>query len=580
MAMGPIIMPILSVFKSGGVKAASTAVQGLGSKFGGLAVTAAKAAGAVAGFQAIASAKDFVNTSIDATQKFERNLLALQQTFETATPALTSFIKEVEDYGLSQQQAAQASVFLGSVLKQYGLESSVTAGETQKLIGLSQDLATTYGYDLQEALLAMTALFRGEYDPIEKFGVAMKQNEINALLAERGQAKLTGTMQFQAQVQARLDLLYMRSADSMGAFERATGTLYSAQQLLNASLENQQIAFGTPLQEPIAELTNVFNKFVLQITPAIEAIGTALGAAIGNSVPLVSTFFNAIAKLVDITGELATAFYEFDASTKAFGQSAEEAGGYMVAWSSGVASFEHGLASMAPATDAFTKKMNDLAFEQDDLQKKIASGADTYGVYEKALQRVIQETINLQYLDSSETALKRFAIAAERSRAEMDRFRKSNAAFAGIPLDEYLRGVATAADEATGNVSTLSDAFASIDEAIRQSEAKDALEGLGLSAGLIERVLTEPNWEEIFGKIRRLAILTAIDIASISNMFGQAQLLEEIEDIDKFLSGALTIEPKKTETKNKQAVDTIFDSLKKDIMQQTARLQLEADDQL
>jgi hypothetical protein len=41
------------------------------------------------------------------------------------------------------------------------------------------DLAATYGYDVQEALLGMTALFRGEYDPIEKFGVAMKQNEIN-----------------------------------------------------------------------------------------------------------------------------------------------------------------------------------------------------------------------------------------------------------------------------------------------------------------------------------------------------------------------------------------------------------------
>jgi hypothetical protein len=33
----------------------------------------------------------------------------------------------------------------------------------------------TFGYDVQEALLAITALFRGEYDPIEKFGVAMKQ---------------------------------------------------------------------------------------------------------------------------------------------------------------------------------------------------------------------------------------------------------------------------------------------------------------------------------------------------------------------------------------------------------------------
>jgi hypothetical protein len=154
-------------------------------------------------------------------------------------------------------------------------------------------------------------------------------------------------------------------------------------------------------------------------------------------------------------------------------------------------------------------------------------------------------------------------------------FRRANAAFAGIPLDEYLRKVASAADDATGEVSTLSDAFAGIDEAIRQSEAKDSLEELGLSAGLIERVLTEPNWEAIFAKISRLAILTAIDISKVTNIFGQAQLLEEIAEIEELLANALTIEPRDVETKNKEAVTTIFDTLKNDVMQQTARLQLE-----
>ena len=223
MALQALIMPLVAVLKGSGFGQATKALKGLDGEFKQVAKSAAFAAVNFAAAGSIQKLTQFFDEAIIVTQKYERNILALNQTFQDQSATMRDFTRDAAKMGVSQSQAAQASVFLGSVLKQYGLESSVTAGETQKLIGLSQDLATTYGYDLQEALLAMTALFRGEYDPIEKFGVAMKQNEINALLAERGQSKLTGTMQFQAQVQARLDLLYMRSADSLGALRGLLG---------------------------------------------------------------------------------------------------------------------------------------------------------------------------------------------------------------------------------------------------------------------------------------------------------------------------------------------------------------------
>ena len=573
MALQALIMPLVAVLKGSGFAQASKALRGLDGEFKNVAKAAAFAAVNFSAAGALQNVTQYIDEAIDVTQKYERNILALNQTFQAQAENMRAFTKDAEKMGISQSQAAQASVFLGSVLKQYGLESQVTAGETQKLIGLSQDLATTYGYDLQEALLAMTALFRGEYDPIEKFGVAMKQNEINALLAERGQSKLTGTMQFQAQVQARLDLLYQRSADSMGAFERATGTLYSAQQKLTAAAENQKIAFGTPFQEPIAKVTDVIAKFVTQITPALESIGNGLAGAIGMSLPLITSFFETFTKIVDVIGKATQALYDFGTATDEYSKKAEAAGGYTVAWSNGL-SFEAGLESFTPAADALSKKMADLTYEQEQLQAKIDDGADRWGVYEKALQRVIQEIINLKYLESAEAELKRFNLQAERGKTAMDEFRAANAAFAGIPLDEYLRDVATASDDATGKVSTLSQAFATIDEAIAQSNAKESLEGLGLSAGLIEKVLTDPNWEEIFGKIRRLAVLTAIDIGSISSMLGQAALLNEIEDLRGYLSNALTVEPTKVSKSNAQAVETIFESLKQESLKQAARIKL------
>jgi len=143
---------------------------------------------------------------------------------------------------------------LGSVLKQSGFEMGDVAVETKNLVGLASDLAATYGYDVSEALTGMTALFRGEYDPIEKFGVAMKQSEVNALLAARGQNKLTGATLRQATAQARLDILYNRSQDAQASYAQQSDSLFVAQKNLQASFENIKASLGASLTQPLANL--------------------------------------------------------------------------------------------------------------------------------------------------------------------------------------------------------------------------------------------------------------------------------------------------------------------------------------
>ena len=173
MALQSIVLPLVSVFRSVGFNEALKALKGLDGGFAAVAKSAGTAAASFAAASVLQSVTQYIDEAVVATQKYERNMLALNQVFGTQIGTMRQFTKDAAAMGISQGQAAQAGVFLGSVLKQYGLSAEQTTAETQKLINLSQDLATTYGYDLQEALLAMTALFRGEYDPIEKFGVAM-----------------------------------------------------------------------------------------------------------------------------------------------------------------------------------------------------------------------------------------------------------------------------------------------------------------------------------------------------------------------------------------------------------------------
>jgi hypothetical protein len=183
---------------------------------------------------------------------------------------MIEFGKATSDIGLSMNEAAKATTFIGSVLKQSGFSIAETSDLTETLVELGADLALTYGYDVQEALLGMTALFRGEYDPIEKFGVAMKQSEIDAEKAARGLDHLTGAAERYVDQQIRVEFLLERASDAMGAFERQSGNLTVQQMRLRAEFENVRDTVAADLLPIMASLTGDIREIVDDVGPKLE----------------------------------------------------------------------------------------------------------------------------------------------------------------------------------------------------------------------------------------------------------------------------------------------------------------------
>jgi predicted ribosomally synthesized peptide with SipW-like signal peptide len=221
-------------------------------------------------------------------------MYSLETVFDNFAPTMEKFVKNAHEIGLSQKDAAKASVFLGSVLKQSGFSMEDVTEQSQKLVSLGVDLAATYGYDVQEALLGMTALFRGEYDPIEKFGVAMKQSEINAELAARGQDKLEGAARRNAEQIIRMELLYQRAADATGAFTGQSGNLFVEQMKLQAQFENMQASIGTQLLPVMVSLTEA-------LVPLVDYIGPRIAQAVNDSIPALEGFSGLIKDISDST---------------------------------------------------------------------------------------------------------------------------------------------------------------------------------------------------------------------------------------------------------------------------------------
>lgn len=586
MALAPILMPIVSVFKSQGIKSAQGAVAGLSKNFGQLAGTLGKAAGAFAGFQAVASARSFVIESVEATQKFERNMLALQQTFETATPTIERFTKQVENYGLSQQQAAQASVFLGSVLKQYGFSVSESADQTQRLVTLAQDLATTYGYDVQDSLLAITALFRGEYDPIEKFGVAMKQNEINAYLAAQGLGDLTGAELANAQATARLELLFERAGDSVGAFTRASDTLYGSQQRLNAVMGNLQVAFGSAFQKPLADVNNALANVAQDGGEHLVDISGELGSAIESLAPLLESLGGL---LISLLGPLEQIIALAGGAAGALGK------------------------LLAPLIDIGTGALDQVNIVLDDIAlqfKKLDEAQQVKPGQETILDKLLSPEYNrigtfLMDLDGqmdklftkmeSRTKLGEAllfdgvqATEARRDASLVERiaFQMEQAALAAEEAgrktafyNDSLRSLGINAKDAEGNLIGLAGIFVEIDTAARQSEAGAALEEIGFSAAQIENIITRPDWEQIFNDIARLAKIAALDISNSMSVTAVAGYYNAVAALEKSIKTGFganaTPSGGSGKTEAKDYVQEFFDALEDEVAKQTARLQLQ-----
>jgi hypothetical protein len=286
--MSNMFLNIVSVFKGEGVREASGAISKFQTGLKPFSSLLGKAAAGLAAFGVTAKTIEFTRNSIESARDLERNLFGIDKVFGTLGPQMQQFSKDAVEMGLSQSKAAKATTFIGSVLKQSGFEMADVAVETKKLISLAQDLSTLYGYDVQEALLGMTALFRGEYDPIEKFGVAMKQSEINSELAAKGLNNLEGAARRNAEQTIRLELLYQRSADAVGTFAEQSGTLYVEQKKLGATFENFQASLGGAVIPAVAELNTLFRELLEDITPGMQSAFEFLAQILNGVVGLVS----------------------------------------------------------------------------------------------------------------------------------------------------------------------------------------------------------------------------------------------------------------------------------------------------
>lgn len=236
---------------------------------------------------------DQVKAGVDASLNYIRGAVAGAADLEQSVGAVDAVFKDAAgsvlawgrvsatELGLSKNDYYEFATVVGAQLKNLGIPMEDVAGQTNDLISLGADLAAQYGGSTKDAVAALSSLLRGERDPIERYGVGIKQVDINARLAEKGLGDLTLEQEKQATILATLEILNEQTADAQGAFTRETGTLLNEQQKLQATLDDVSAEFGEHLLPVIADVMVFVRDNLLPIWKDLnETVGPALAGAL------------------------------------------------------------------------------------------------------------------------------------------------------------------------------------------------------------------------------------------------------------------------------------------------------------
>lgn len=262
---------------------AKRAVSGFAEATGGLDKLEGRVkTAATAMTAASAGVVAFAKTALDSASALEQSTGAVESVFKSQADAVKALAADAADaVGLSANQYQEFASVMGSQLKNLGVEQQALVPTTDKLITMGADLASMYGGTTADAVEALGAVFRGETDPIEKYGISIKQSDVNARLAADGLGDLEGEARKQAETQARLALLTEQSADAQGNFARETDTAAGSAQIAAAHWENAKAALGESLLPIATQAAEVMANLAQKIGENPAAVAKFAGAVLG-----------------------------------------------------------------------------------------------------------------------------------------------------------------------------------------------------------------------------------------------------------------------------------------------------------
>ena len=220
--------------------------------------------------------------AVDAASDLQQAQGAVSAIFGENADAISTLGEDAaQRLGLAQTEYGNLTSLLGSQLQNMGIAADELVPKTDELVTLGADLAATYGGSTADAVSAVSSLLKGERDPIERYGVSIKQADIEAQKLAMGLDGLEGEAAKQADTTATLALLYEQTSSAAGMFASEADTLAGAQARADATWQDSVATLGEQLLPIMTDVTNGLSGLATWVG---ENTGLVTGLAIGIGV--------------------------------------------------------------------------------------------------------------------------------------------------------------------------------------------------------------------------------------------------------------------------------------------------------
>lgn len=239
----------------------------------------------------------------DAAKMADAAEIAAKSIEKVLGPATESFQEGLEEnrriMGLNALEVDQLGAKMGLLFTGMGVGEQAAADFGVELVNIAGDLAAFRG-DLSEtpaALDAMQAALRGEFDPLEQFGV-----KLSAAKIEAEKARLAGIDPLFASLsdgeqtmEAIVSLIVREAAPAMGALEDAADSTAAKTNELATETEDLQTELGAVVNEIKGPLVGALTGLLRGFIDVNKGIGRFIG---GNAAKLVYVWIPAVQSAV------------------------------------------------------------------------------------------------------------------------------------------------------------------------------------------------------------------------------------------------------------------------------------------
>ena len=260
------------------------ATKGLDDLEGATSKTSDKVKGIAKGIAtgvAVGAVVKFGKDAVMAASEAEQSFGAMSSVFGDSAGEMERFgASASKNLGISTQEFNQLSAVTGALLKNAGLPMEQVTKSTEELTQRASDLSAMFGTDVTDSVSAMSSAFKGEFDPLEKYGISLKAADVTARAMAEGYVDASGKVTDAGKAIATQEIIMEQSADAAGTFAKESDTLAGSSQIMTAQMKDAQAQMGQALlpimvkiMGVITPMVDMFQKYSNILIPIAGVIG-------------------------------------------------------------------------------------------------------------------------------------------------------------------------------------------------------------------------------------------------------------------------------------------------------------------